>query len=346
MKLDKAKAMKAIIQIPCLNEEENLPATLKELPRKLTGIDEVKWLVVDDGSRDDTVKIAIENGVDYIISHPNNKGLAQSFITGLEACLYFGADIIINTDADNQYFAGDIQKLVDPIIKKEADYVIGARPIAETTHFSPLKKVLQSIGSRIVRFVSKTNVTDAPSGFRAISRKAAMRLQVFNNYTYTLETIIQAGRANIKVVSVPIRTNPQLRESRLISSIPNYIFRSAQTIIRSLLAYDPFKFFVIPSMGFIISALGIGFRFLYFYFIGNGDGHIQSLIFGTILFVLGGLLFATGLLSDLISVNRKLLERTDYKIRTIYYENNGHTPKSDLFLQYGEIVYIRQETAN
>ncbi len=334
--------MKAIIQIPCLNEEESLPATLRELPRQLTGIDEVKWLVIDDGSRDNTVKVAIENGVDYIVSHPNNKGLAQSFITGLEASLHFGADIIINTDADNQYFAGDIQNLIDPIINDEADYVIGARPIAETTHFSPLKKALQNMGSWIVRFVSKTNVSDAPSGFRAISKKAAMRMQVFNNYTYTLETIIQAGRANIKVISVPIHTNPQLRESRLISSIPNYIFRSAKTIMRSLLAYDPFKFFVIPSMVLLFSAFGIGLRFLYFYIIGDGNGHIQSLIFGTILFVLGGLLFVTGLLADLISVNRKLLERTDYKIRALYYEIKTRNPNSDLFLQFGKIVYIRQ----
>ncbi len=334
--------MKIIIQIPCLNEEQSLPVTLKELPRELNGVDEVKWLIIDDGSLDNTIDVAIENGVDYVVSHPTNKGLAQAFMTGLETCLHFEADIIVNTDADNQYFAGDIQKLIDPILNKEADYVIGTRPISKTPHFSVIKKAFQHLGSWLVRIVSKTSVSDAPSGFRAISKKAAMRMQVFNTYTYTLETIIQSGRSNIKVISVPIRTNPQLRESKLISTIPNYINRSAKTIIRSLLAYDPFKFFVIPSIFLIISAIIVGLRFLFFYFMGDGDGHVQSLIFGTILFILGGLLFITGLLADLISVNRKLLERLDYKIRAIHYETTNQKPDSSLFLQYGEIVYIRK----
>jgi glycosyltransferase involved in cell wall biosynthesis len=306
---------KLIIQIPCYNEEKTLPITLADLPRELPGVSEVKWLIIDDGSTDRTVEVAREHGVDYIARHLQNLGLARSFMTGLDACIELGADIIVNTDADNQYCAADIPKLIQPILSGEADIVIGSRPIGTITHFSPSKKLLQYIGILFVRRVSNTNIRDTTSGFRAFSRTAAMQMHVFNDYTYTLETIIQAGQKGIAIVDVPIRVNEQLRPSRLIKNIPDYLRKSALTIVRIFMTYQPFAFFLVPGVVFFLIGFLIGLRFLYlFYFTGGGSGHVQSLILTAILLSLGTFLMITGLIADLISVNRKLLERIDFTI--------------------------------
>lgn len=307
---------KLIIQIPCYNEEKTLSITLTDLPRELDDVSEVKWLVVDDGSSDRTVQVARDHGVDYIVRHLRNLGLARSFMTGLDACVELGADIIVNTDADNQYCASDIAKLIHPILSGEADIVIGSRPIDTITHFSPAKKLLQNIGSWFVRRVSNTKIRDTTSGFRAFSRTAAMQMHVFNEYTYTLETIIQAGQKGIAIVDVPIRTNEQLRPSRLIKSIPDYLRKSGLTIVRIFMTYQPFIFFLAPGGIFFLLGTSIGLRFLYlFYFTAGGSGHIQSLILTAILLSLGTFLVITGLIADLISVNRKLLERIDFKVQ-------------------------------
>lgn len=308
---------KLIIQIPCYNEEKALPVTLENLPRELPGVNKIEWLIVDDGSRDATVAVAKAHGVDHIIHHPRNQGLARAFMSGLEACIQLGADIIVNTDADNQYCAADIPKLIAPIIAGEAQIVIGERPIGATAHFSAVKKFLQKLGSRVVRQISRTNIPDAPSGFRAISLQAAMQLHVFSEYTYTLETIIQAGHKGIAITSVPIRINNPMRPSRLISGMFRYVVRSGITIIRIFYTYQPFAFFVVP--GFVSLGLGvlIGLRFLYFFFSDGGQGHIQSLILTAILVSAGLFLIVVGLLADLVSVNRKLLERLDWQVQVM-----------------------------
>ena len=308
---------KLIIQIPCYNEEKTLGLTLSELPRQVSGFDIVEWLIIDDGSNDQTVEVAKACKVDHIVSHSTNLGLAKAFMSGLDACISLGADVIVNTDADNQYCADDISKLVEPILAGESEIVIGARPISAIQHFSLAKKILQKIGSYTVRIASNTNVIDAPSGFRAITRFAAMRLNVFNSYTYTLETIIQAGHQGIAVTSVPIRVNGKTRPSRLVKSIASYLQKSALTIIRIFVTYKPFRFFVIPGIIIGLCGLIINLRFLYFYSIGEGNGHIQSLILAAVLVGVAFLLFLTGLLSDLISVNRQLLEKMNLKIRVI-----------------------------
>ncbi len=309
---------KLIIQIPCFNEEESLPVTLASLPRKLPGIDVIEWLIIDDGSMDNTVEVAKANGVDHVVQLIRHQGLARGFMAGIHACLDKDADIIVNTDADNQYNADDIPNLIQPILEGKADIVIGTRPISNIKHFSILKKIFQKIGSWIVRKVSHTQVVDAPSGFRAISRDAAMRMHVFSNYTYTLETIIQAGQRGMAVVSVPIRTNDYLRKSRLIHNIPRYIALSINTIVRIFMTYQPLAFFIIPGITFFICGTMLGFRFLYFYlFTSSSSGHIQSLILSAVLLILGGLSVIFGLISDLISVNRKLLENVDYRIKHI-----------------------------
>jgi glycosyltransferase involved in cell wall biosynthesis len=300
--------MKLIIQMPCYNEAETLGVALSALPRQVEGFDEVEWLIINDGSEDDTVEVAKKYGVDHIVSFNKNQGLAKVFMTGIRECLKKGADVIVNTDADNQYNADDIPKLVQPILKGKADYVVGARPIDETDHFSPTKKFLQKLGSWVVRKASGTDIPDAPSGFRAISRECAKQLNVYNEYTYTLETIIQAGQKNMAITSVPVRTNEDLRPSRLVKSIPSYLKNSILTIVRIFVVYKPFRFFMI--IGLIIFGLGflIGLRFLYYYFTGNGAGHVQSLILSGALMGMG---FQTGLIAfvaDLLSVNRKLLE--------------------------------------
>jgi glycosyltransferase involved in cell wall biosynthesis len=300
---------KLIIQIPCYNEELTLPATLADLPRKLPGIDQIEWLIIDDGSTDRTVEVAHECGVDHVVCLPGHQGLARGFMAGLNACLSRGADVIVNTDADNQYCAADIANLVEPILWREADIVIGARPISTIATFSPLKKMLQRLGSWTVRLASGTRVPDAPSGFRAFSRNAARRLNVFNDYTYTLETIIQAGQAGIRITSVPIRTNDQTRESRLIRSIPRYVFRSATIIVRSFITYRPFRAFAVPGVCSMSLGLLLSLRYLWFFFTTGGAGHIQSLILTALLIGIGFALVVVGLVADLIAVNRCLLEK-------------------------------------
>jgi len=300
--------MKLIIQIPCFNEEETLHIALAALPRKVEGFDVVEWLVIDDGSVDKTVQVASENGVDHIVSFPKNQGLAKAFMAGISECLLQGADVIVNTDADNQYEARDIPSLVKPILDGKADYVVGARPIDQTEHFSGVKKILQRLGSWVVRVASGTSIADAPSGFRAISRTCAAQLNVYNNYTYTLETIIQAGRKGMAIVSVPVRTNEDLRPSRLLSSIPNYIKKSVFTIIRIFVVYQPFKFFIAIALTVFSIGFLLGVRYLYFYFTGDGGGHIQSIILAGIFMTIG---FQAGLIAfiaDLLAVNRTLLE--------------------------------------
>ncbi len=307
-------AKKLIIQIPCFNEEGTLGVTLDALPRSVPGFDRVEWLVIDDGSRDRTVDVALAHGVDHVVRVPGNRGLANGFRTGLRACVQLGADVIVNTDADNQYDARDIPSLVQPIVEGAADLVVGARPIVDTAHFSWKKKLLQRLGSFVVRVASRTSVSDAPSGFRALSREAAIRLNVFNDYTYTLETLIQAGQQRLRVVSVPIRTNADLRPSRLLKSIASYVRFSAVTIVRTFVAYQPFQFFGIPGLLSLVAGTGIGIRFLALYAAGDGQGHIQSLILAAILIGSGTLLVLLALIADLISVNRKLLEKVDLRV--------------------------------
>ncbi len=306
--------MKLIIQIPCYNEAETLAIALAELPRQVEGFDVVEWLVIDDGSSDDTAAIARANGVDHVVRHSVNLGLARGFMTGLDACLRRGADVIVNTDADNQYNAADIPALVAPVLEGRAEIVVGARPIATIEHFSPVKKLLQKLGSWVVRVASKTDIPDAPSGFRAISRDAAQQLIVFNNYTYTLETIIQAGQRGIPIMSVPVRVNGDLRPSRLVKSIPSYLRRSIATIIRIFVIYRPFRFF--GTIGAVLFALGtlIGLRYLWFFLEGSGEGHVQSLILGSILLGMGFQTILIAFVADLLAANRRLMEEVRYKM--------------------------------
>jgi glycosyltransferase involved in cell wall biosynthesis len=309
--------MKLIIQIPCLNEAETLAIALADLPREVEGFDAVEWLIIDDGSTDGTAEVARRHGVDHIVRHPVNRGLAVGFMTGIESCLRLGADVIVNTDADNQYCGADIPKLTAPVLAHEADIVIGARPIDQTEHFSWIKKKLQRLGSWAVRVASKTDVTDAPSGFRAMSREAAMRLNVFNAYTYTLETIIQAGQSNLRIVSVPIRTNGDLRPSRLVKSIPSYVKRSLLTIIRVFVIYRPMALFLGIGSVFLAGGLVAGIRFIYYYLHGSGEGHVQSVIFASLLVTLGMLFYMMGLIGDLVATNRKLLERISLQLQRL-----------------------------
>jgi glycosyltransferase involved in cell wall biosynthesis len=305
------------IQIPCFNEEETLPITLGDLPRTLPGISKIEWLVIDDGSTDRTSQIAKECGVNHVIRHLRNQGLARAFLTGIEACIELGADVIVNTDADNQYCAQDIPRLIAPILNGEADYVIGSRPIESISTFSQTKKILQNLGSWLIRRVSNTPIKDTTSGFRALSRNAAQEMHVFNDYTYTLETIIQAGQKGMAIKDVSIRVNKTLRPSRLIKNIPDYLQKSIFTIIRIFMTYQPFIFFVMPGGFIFFMGILLGIRFLYYYLNSTGSGHIQSLILMTIMISMGGFLMITGLIADLISVNRKLLERIDLQIQRI-----------------------------
>jgi glycosyltransferase involved in cell wall biosynthesis len=314
---------KLIIQIPCYNEEKTLPVTLSALPRQLSGIDVVEWLIIDDGSRDRTVEVARQFDADHIVSFSHNQGLAKAFMAGIEASLRAGADIIVNTDADNQYRAEDIPLLIEPILRGRADIVIGARPISDIEHFSPTKKLLQKVGSRVVRAASKTKVEDAPSGFRAMSRNAAMRLNVFNEYTYTLETIIQAGQNGLVVTSVPIRTNENLRPSRLIKGIPSYIVQSLFTILRIFMTYKPLRFFLLAgSIPFSIGFL-LGVRWLVLYWSGTPRSHVPSLILASLLMLIGVQLWIFGLVADLLGVNRKMLEDIQLRIRRSEYDSGA-----------------------
>lgn len=311
--------MKLIIQIPCFNEAETLEVTLNDLPKHIDGIDEIEYLIIDDGSHDNTAEVAKKWGVHYVVRFRRNKGLAKGFMAGLDACLKNGADIIVNTDADNQYCGADIETLVRPILDKKAHIVIGERPIDDTEHFTPLKKKLQHFGSWVVRKASKTTIPDAPSGFRAYSREAAMRINVINDYTYTLETIVQSGREKMAVMSVPIRTNPELRESRLFHSMWGYIKKSMLTIVRTYLMYRPLYFFFI--LGSILALVGVGFFVRYFVFFcsGEGGGHLQSLILASTLLIVGFQTIVVGLLGDVISANRKILQDVQYHVRKMDY---------------------------
>lgn len=312
--------MKLIIQIPCLNESGTLAIALADLPREVEGFDTVEWLIIDDGSVDNTAEVARQSGVHHVVRHPVNRGLAVGFMTGIEACLRLGADVIVNTDADNQYCGADIPKLTVPLLAQEADIVIGARPIDETEHFSWIKKKLQRLGSWAVRVASGTDVVDAPSGFRAISRDAAMRLNVFSAYTYTLETIIQAGQSNLRIVSVPVRTNGDLRPSRLVKSISSYVQRSLVTILRVFVIYKPLKFFAWLGAIFALSGAIVGIRFLWLLSQGAGAGHVQSVIFCALCLIIGLLFFTMGVVGDLIATNRKLLEKLNLRMQRLEYE--------------------------
>lgn len=307
--------MKLIIQIPCYNEEASLPITLNALPKQISGIDEVEILVIDDGSTDKTVEVAKANGVQHIVSMPHNCGLAKAFVAGINGALAQGADIIVNTDADNQYCADDIEKLVRPILNKEADIVIGTRPVSNISHFSLLKKNLQKLGSWVMRRVSSTQVEDAPSGFRAFSRAAALQINIFDNYTYTLETIIQARAKGLQLVCVPINVNPDLRKSKLVRNMFDYIRRSVFTMLRMFIIYRPFRFFSILASLFFISGSLIGLRFLYYYVFSSGSGHIQSLILSAILIIISVQIGVIAILSELFSINRKLLEDIQRRIK-------------------------------
>ena len=314
--------MKLIIQIPCYNEAETLEIALNDLPKHIDGVDEIEYLIINDGSKDDTVQVARNWGVHHIVNFRRNKGLAKGFMAGLDACLEAGADIIVNTDADNQYCGEDIAKLIEPILKEEADIVVGERPIDSIEHFSPIKKKLQHLGSWVVRKASKTDIPDAPSGFRAYSRDAAMRINVVNDYTYTLETIVQAGRNKMAITSVPIRTNPELRKSRLFHSMWGYVKKSVLTILRALMWYKPLYCFSIVAAVPTVIGLGVTIRFLIYYFTGRGGGHVQSLILACTLLIIGFITFVIGLLADVIAANRKILEDTQYQIRKLRYDKD------------------------
>lgn len=307
--------MKLVIQIPCYNEEKSLPVTLADLPKHINGVDEIEVLIINDGSTDKTVQTAKEHGIKHIVEMPHNCGLAKAFVVGINSSLALGADIIVNTDADNQYCASDIEKLIQPILNNEADIVIGSRPVSQIEHFSPLKKLLQKLGSCVMRMVSSTSVEDAPSGFRAFSRNAALQLNVFDNYTYTLETIIQARAKGLQLVCVPISVNPDLRESKLVKNMFDYIRRSVFTMLRMFIIYRPFRFFSILAGLFLFIGMLIGARFLWYYMSGNGTGHIQSLILSAILIITGVQVGVIGVLSELLAINRKLLEDIQRRLK-------------------------------
>lgn len=331
--------MKLIIQIPCLNEEKTLPMTIKDIPEKINGISKIEILIIDDGSTDRTVEVAKSLGVDHIVKFPKNKGLAEAFKAGIDACLKLGADIIVNTDADNQYKGADIPKLIAPILHGEYDMIVGDRKTDSIPHFSRIKKFFQKFGSSVVRKLSQTEVPDTTSGFRAYSRDAALRLNIVSEFTYTLETIIQAGHKKLAVGHVAIGTNGKLRESRLFKGITNYMRRSAKTIVRIYTMYRPMKVFVLAGIFSFLIGLLIGLRFLYFYIIGSGNGHIQSLILAAVLMIVGFQLGTLGLIADLISNNRKLLEEALYRIRKTelsqpitmgdHYESNKSTKEKN-----------------
>jgi glycosyltransferase involved in cell wall biosynthesis len=310
--------MKLIIQIPCLNEAETLPATLADLPRTVPGFDAVELLVIDDGSTDDTAAVARRLGVDHVVRFNANKGLAAAFQAGMDASLKLGADVIVNTDADNQYRGEDVLQLVAPILARRADIVIGDRQVQDHPEFSRTKKLLQRLGSWVVRGASGTDVPDATSGFRAYTRDAALRLNVVSNFSYTVETLIQAGKSDLAVTSVPVRTNPKSRESRLFRSTFEYLKRSVGTIVRIWTMYGPLPAFVWPALIFALGGAALVGRFLWFYFTSSGPtGHVQSLVLGAALLIVGFLLVMLGIISDLLRANRVLTERTLHRVRHI-----------------------------
>jgi glycosyltransferase involved in cell wall biosynthesis len=307
--------MKLIVQIPCYNEEETLPATFNDIPKKIDGVDQVEILIIDDGSTDKTIEVAKALGVHHIVINKNNRGLARTFRTGLNECLKLGADIIVNTDGDNQYAGWDIPKLIQPILDGKADVVVGDRNTAKVAHFSPFKKFLQRLGSYVVKTLSGVQVPDAVSGFRAYSRDAALQLNIVSPFSYTIEALIQAGKKHMAVTSVPVETNAKTRESRLFSSIPKFIERQLTTIVRMYAMYQPLKvFFFIGLTLSILGAIPI-IRFLFFYFTGDGEGHLQSLVLGGVFTILGFISFLIALLADLMNFNRQLIEQTLEKVR-------------------------------
>lgn len=312
--------MKLIIQIPCYNEAETLEIALNALPKHIDGIDEIEYLIINDGSKDNTVEVAQNWGVHHIVNFKQNKGLAKGFMAGLDACLRNGADIIVNTDADNQYCGDDIETIVRPILDGKADIVIGERPIDQTEHFSWLKKKLQHFGSWVVRKASNTDIPDAPSGFRAYSREAAMQMNVVNEYTYTLEQIVQAGRTKIAITSVPIRTNAELRPSRLFSSMFGYVKKSMLTIIRAYLMYKPMRFFTTLGCFPFLIGVALGVRYIILLCMGGGQGNVQSLILCSMLILIGVMIWVVGLLADVMAANRKILQEIQSKVREIDYE--------------------------
>lgn len=309
--------MKLIIQIPCYNEANYLPLTLKDIPKEIEGIDKIEILIIDDGSSDGTAEVAEKNGVHHVVRFKKHRGLAAAFSGGLEACLLNGADIIVNTDADNQYNGADIPKLISPILKGEADIVIGDRQTQNVPHFSRVKKKLQKWGSSLVKVLSKTNIPDAPSGFRAMSREAAYKLNILTDFSYTLETLIQAGNIGLEVKSVPIRINEKTRDSRLFTNMFSFLKQSGSTILRTYTMHKPLKIFFIFSVIFFIPGFILGARFLIFFLSGHSGGHIQSLILSAILLIASFLLAVVAILSDLISSNRKLIEEILRRIRRI-----------------------------
>jgi glycosyltransferase involved in cell wall biosynthesis len=314
--------MKLIVQIPCYNEEHTLPETIADIPRQIDGIDQVELLIIDDGSTDRTVEVAKELRVDHIIINKQNLGLARTFRKGLEECLKRGADIIINTDGDNQYYGGDIPKLVVPILQDKADIVVGDRQTSTISHFSPFKKLLQKFGSATVRKLSGTDIPDTVSGFRAFSREAAIRINIVSSFSYTIETIIQAGKKHMAIASVPVRTNAKTRESRLFKSIPAFIEQQLSSMIRMYLMYQPLRFFA--YIGLTITVIGLipVARFLIYYFLGDGSGHIQSLLLGSVILLMGFITFVMAILADLINFNRQLLETTLEKVRRMELGEN------------------------
>lgn len=307
--------MKLLIQIPCYNEAQTLPATVQSLPHQIAGVDEIETLIIDDGSTDSTSEVARAVGIDHVVQLPRHSGLAAAFVAGLEACLKRGADIIVNTDADNQYNAADIAALVQPILERRADLVIGDRGVASLPAFSPLKRLLQRLGSWVISRASGVATPDATSGFRAISRQAALETLVLSNYSYTLETLIQAGARRLSVVYIPVKTNPSTRPSRLMNNIPHYIANSSVTILRAYTMYRPLRVFTLLGSLLILVGTVLGLRYVYFILIGQSGGKIQSLILAAIMMIVGFQVVLIGFLADLISFNRKILEEILFRMR-------------------------------
>jgi glycosyltransferase involved in cell wall biosynthesis len=329
------------IQIPCFNEAETLPLVLRSLPRRVAGYEDVRWLIVDDGSTDGTHEVALNAGADYVLRLGHNRGLAQAFTAGIDAALKLGADTIINTDGDNQYDAACIPELVAPILARRAAMVVGARPVSVIEHFSRTKKILQRIGSRVVSLASGLAIPDAPSGFRAMHWTAAIRLRTYNRYSYVLEHLIQAGRNNIPLVSVPVRVNPALRPSRLIRSIPEYLWRSGTTIVRIFALNRPLRFFGVVGVLLMLPGFVLGLRFLYEYLRGSGGGHVQSLILSAILMLAGVVALAVGLLADLIAANRATLEQLEHRQRLQELARPRDSGGAAADLLYGGVLIVR-----
>lgn len=322
--------MKLIIQIPCYNEEDSIAETLAQLPRSLPGVDCVEWLIVNDGSRDRTVERAVAAGVDHVVDLPVNMGLANAFMAGLARAVAEGADVIVNTDADNQYNADDIGALIAPIVDRKAQFVIGDRPIRDVEHFSKGKRFLQRLGSTVVRAVSGTDIRDAPSGFRALSREAALRMNVFDSYTYTLESIIQAGRSNIRITSVPIRVNGETRPSRLVRSIPDYIRRSVGSILRTFFIYKPGRSFFLLGLPPAVVGVLLVMRWTLLYIDGSPRSHVPSLVAGSILLTFAASLWVGGLLGELLAINRRLLQDVQYMLRRQNAAMGGDEGRNDV----------------